>query len=653
MTFFGSRFGSLLCKVLLEAGAVALSFYLAFLFRFDFDVPVGQIDTYVSVLPLLIGIRLAAAASMTRYRLRWRSTSLPDFISVSRVVLVGTVIFVTLVWLLHIPRPPRGVVLLETFLTLNFMMIMRIAMRVVWNHRPAFGHNRPGPVKRVLVVGAGFAGERIVREIRAENNANLQAVGYVDDDAGKIRKLIQGVPVLGTTDEIPKIVERHNIDQILIAIPSLGGTGISDIVRRCSETRADLTILPSLPQLISREVGTQMIRKVSVEDLMERSPVRVDLESIAGYTSKRRILVTGAGGSIGQEICRQLVGVNPAELILLDINENDLYWIDRELKKHPGLKYRLVIADIKDRDRIRDVFREFRPDVVFHAAAHKHVPLMEANPGEAVKNNVLGTLNLAQMAIENDVHSFVMISTDKAVNPTSVMGTTKRVAESIVQSFSQRIKEARQGRQVDTCGFNGVAPDRAVTRFTAVRFGNVLGSNGSVIPTMQKQIQQGGPVTVTHEEMVRFFMTIPEAVQLVIQAGGLGAGGEIFVLDMGNPVKIMDLAWNLIRLSGYVPNVDIPIQVTGIRPGEKLYEEVLTAEEGTDVTNHDKIFVARSSEVNHTALWDGIERLTSAAISGDPEKIRDNLQSLVPTYQRHYTVLSGGETGNNPAVNPD
>jgi len=405
--------------------------------------------------------------------------------------------------------------------------------------------------------------------------------------------------------------------------------------------------------LINREVGTQMIRKISVEDLMERTPVRVDMESIAGYTSERRILVTGAGGSIGQEICRQLVSVNPAELILLDINENDLYWIDRELKQHADLKYRLVIADIKDRERIRDVFRECRPDVVFHAAAHKHVPLMELNPGEAVKNNVLGTLNLAQMAIEYDVHSFVMISTDKAVNPTSVMGTTKRVAEHIVQSFSQRIKDARQGKQVETCGFNGVAPAKAVTRFTAVRFGNVLGSNGSVIPTMQKQIQQGGPVTVTHEEMVRFFMTIPEAVQLVIQAGGLGDGGEIFVLDMGNPVRIMDLAWNLVRLSGYVPNVDIPIQITGIRPGEKLYEEILTAEEGTDVTNHDKIYVARSSEVDHSALWDGIERLSTAAISGDPEIIRDNLQSLVPTYQRHYTVPPGIETGGKTPENTE
>jgi FlaA1/EpsC-like NDP-sugar epimerase len=484
-------------------------------------------------------------------------------------------------------------------------------------------------------VGAGDAGQRIVRQMKEDRAANLVPIGFLDDDPSKLRKLIHGVSVLGPVSSVEAVARDRGADQILIAIPSLSGTGISSIVRACAGARADLTILPTLPQLVGTGLSPQVIRKVSVEDLLERSPIYVDMDVIAAYTTGQRILVTGAGGSIGSELCRQIVAFRPESLVLLGHGENSLYWIEHELRVDYGYRASVVVADVKDRHRLEAVYQKYHPTVVFHAAAHKHVPMMESNPGEAVKNNVFGTRNLAELAMKHGVRKFVFISTDKAVNPTSVMGTTKRVSEMIVQSLAQRVQSARQGcPSSETWAFGDLDPASVATEFTAVRFGNVLGSNGSVIPTMERQIARGGPVTVTHPEMTRFFMTIPEAVQLVIQAGGMGKGGEVFVLDMGQPVRIMDLAWNLVRLSGLVPNVDIKIEVTGMRPGEKLYEEVLTAEEGTTITNHQKIHVAKASPIDHAALRQGLEVLWRAAYDGDADAIRDTLLSLVPTYRR-------------------
>lgn len=621
--------------MLLDAGAVCASSYLAFYLRFDGDVPAYQLHTWRAFLAGLVACRIIAGYAITRYRLHWRFTSLTDLWYVAQSVVLGSLLFTTVLAFRHFHGYPRSVLLLEAFFTLNLMMALRLSIRV---SRKFAGGLIIEPVsrrRRVLVVGAGDAGQRIVRQMKDDLAANLVPIGFLDDDPAKLGRLIHGVAVLGPVGSVEKVSRERNADQILIAIPSLSGAGISAIVRECACARADLTILPSLPQLVGSGLSPQVIRKVSVEDLLERSPIQVDMEVIAAYTTGQRILVTGAGGSIGSELCRQIVALRPESLVLLGQGENSLYWIEHELRVDYGFHPSIVVADVRDRHRLEDVFRKYHPTVIFHAAAHKHVPMMEDNPEEAVRNNVFGTQNLAELSMEFGVRKFVFISTDKAVNPTSVMGTTKRVAEMIVQSLAQRSQCAREGRPpTEDWAFGALDPGSVATTFTAVRFGNVLGSNGSVVPTMERQIARGGPVTVTHPEMTRYFMTIPEAVQLVIQAGGMGKGGEVFVLDMGKPVKIMDLAWNLIRLSGLVPNVDIKIEVTGTRPGEKLYEEVLTAEEGTNITSHQKIHVAKASAIDHATLRLGLVALSRAAYEANPDAIKDALLSLVPTYQR-------------------
>ncbi|HEY3267650.1 MAG TPA: nucleoside-diphosphate sugar epimerase/dehydratase [Armatimonadota bacterium] len=642
-------------KIVIDALCIAASSAIAFLIRFDGHPSIHFVHLWQAQLGSLILIRLVTTCVATGYRLHWRFTSLTDAWVVLRTVLVGTAIF-TVVVHLRSPEPwPRGVLLLEAFLTLNLMLAARVAVRIARNR---FAQRRASKrdSRTVLVVGAGNTGEQIVRQMLSDPSANLEPVGFVDDDPARLHRRIHGVPVLGAIQDVAEIADAHRVDQILIAIPSLSGSAISGIVRQCARARADLTILPSLPQMVTSGASALAIRKVSVEDLLERSPVNVDLSAVAKYVRGERILVTGAGGSIGSELCRQIVDLQPECLIALGHDEACLYWIDQELQRQRGYRPTVVVADVKDRARMDDVFRLHRPTVVFHAAAHKHVPMMEANPGEAVKNNVFGTRNLAELSIQYGVRRFVMISTDKAVNPTSVMGATKRVAEMVVQSLAQRIETSGAGRPADDCwGFGPMAPGTAVTKFTSVRFGNVLGSSGSVVPTMQSQIASGGPVTVTHPEMERFFMTIPEAVQLVIQAGGMGGGGEIFVLDMGKPVKIIDLAWNLIRLSGMVPDVDIPIQITGIRPGEKLYEEVLTAEEGIRTTSHEKIRVARSTPLDHEGLRAGLMQLERGVQRGDGDIVREILSGIVPTYRRGPAPAQArqparGKPAHNPAT---
>lgn len=461
---------------------------------------------------------------------------------------------------------------------------------------------------KVLIIGAGDAGAMLLREIERYHIANRQVVGFIDDDKNKTGKILLGVKVLGTRNELVKIAAEKGIDEIIIAMPSVKGKEIKAIINICKETNCKLTILPGLYEIIEGKVSISQLRPVDIEDLLGRDPVKLDTTAVKEYLAGKIVLITGAGGSIGSEIVRQVAKMQPKKLLLLGKGENSIYEITQEMKiEYPQLKTVPIIADVRDKERINAIMDYFKPQVVFHAAAHKHVPLMEYQPAEAVRNNILGTKVVADAAAAHNVETFVMISTDKAVNPTSVMGCTKRVAEMYVQSMNKNSN----------------------TRFVAVRFGNVLGSRGSVIPLFKKQIAKGGPVTVTHADMKRYFMTIPEASQLVLQAGAMAKGGEVFVLDMGEPVRIYDLAKDLITLSGLIPDKDIEIKITGLRPGEKLFEELLSAEDGTEKTTHRKIFTARIKEIDKAELDKQIAEIAEIT---DGDKVVAALQKIVPTY---------------------
>lgn len=472
-----------------------------------------------------------------------------------------------------------------------------------------YGNHKTG--KKVLIVGAGLAGSTILREIQVSDKLDITAVGFIDDDAHKIGTTILGVKVLGNCEQIPEIATKVKADMIIIAIPTANAQRIKEISQICLKTSCEVKTLPGLYQLIDGNISVSRLRDVDVQDLLGREPVKVNLDDVMGYIENQVVLVTGGGGSIGSELCRQIATHNPKQLIILDIYENNAYEIEQELKRRlPNLNLLTLIASIRDSGKMEDVFKTYHPDIVFHAAAHKHVPLMETSPNEAVKNNVLGTYKVVKCADKYGVKKFVQISTDKAVNPTNIMGATKRVCEMIIQAFSRKSK----------------------TQFVAVRFGNVLGSNGSVIPLFKKQIAEGGPVTVTHQDIIRYFMTIPEAVSLVLQAGAYANGGEIFVLDMGEQVRIYDLAVNLIKLSGYEPGKDIEIKVTGLRPGEKLYEERLMAEEGLEKTANDRISIGKPIEMDDEKLFATLEKLYDEAYA-ESEQMKDLVKELVPTYK--------------------
>lgn len=467
--------------------------------------------------------------------------------------------------------------------------------------------------KRLLIVGAGSAAMVMLKELEGNDNLNYDVVGFVDDDKAKRNAIIYGLRVLGSRYDILRVCIEKKVDEILIAIPSASVSDRREILEICNETGCKIKILPSIDQVIHGTDIKHHVRDVEIEDLLARDPIKLDNAEISEYIENKTVLVTGGGGSIGSELCRQIMKFNPEKLVILDIYENNAYDLQMELNKEYGAeKIHVVIASVRDKERLLRVFKKYKPYIVFHAAAHKHVPLMEANPSEAIKNNVFGTLNTAQCADECGVKRFVLISTDKAVNPTNIMGATKRVCEMIVQC----------------------AQLNSNTEFVAVRFGNVLGSNGSVIPLFKKQIEAGGPVTVTHKDITRFFMTIPEATQLVIQAASYAKGGEIFVLDMGEPVRIYDLAKNLIRLSGYRPHEDIKIEFCGLRPGEKLYEELLMNEEGLQNTEHDKIFIGKPIDVEKDKLFTMLADLKEAADSDDIDGIKDSIERVVPTYIR-------------------
>ncbi|WP_322348839.1 polysaccharide biosynthesis protein [Paenibacillus albus] len=540
------------------------------------------------------------------YQRLWKYASIGEVIGLLKAVLLGWVIAYGVTNYYVDDRIPLSIALR----TLETMLLLMCGVRLLWRII-SYQRKVSSEKAKVLIIGAGDCGAIIAREILSNVSSELAVVGFVDDDRKKFGQRILGKPVLGSRYTIDNIVSEHRIDEIVIAIPSAAKSELSDIIARCKSTGSKVKIIPALNDLIAGKVSVNVMRDVDLEDLLGRDPILPDLKGIAEYVENKVVIVTGAGGSIGSELCRQITIFNPSTLVLLGHGENSIYTIEMEMRRRfPRQRIETVIADIQDRSRIDDVFRIYRPNVVFHAAAHKHVPLMERNPAEAVKNNVFGTKNVADAADKYGVERFVLISSDKAVNPSSIMGATKRIAEMYIQSL-------------DT---------QSNTKYVAVRFGNVLGSRGSVIPMFKEQILSGGPVTVTHPEMVRYFMTIPEAVQLVIQAGAFAAGGEIFVLDMGQPVKIVELAEDLIRLSGFEPHTEIPIEFTGIRAGEKLYEELLLNEEAVEKTKHNRIFVGKPLGINRVELELQFRRL-ERAISDDKEEVRNVIEYIVPLYK--------------------
>ena len=467
-------------------------------------------------------------------------------------------------------------------------------------------------ISRVLIIGAGCAGEMVVKELEKNPQLNKKAVAIIDDDITRIGDQVSGVDIVGTRNSILKIVKLYKIDEIIFSIANISKKGKKEIIDICKNTNCKIKTIPGIYEIIDGKVDIKQVRDVEIEDLLGREPIEVDFNLMGSYIQDSTILVTGAGGSIGSELCRQIANIRPKKLIMLDNYENNLYSIQQELIRKYGdsIKMIAVVASIREQKRMEKIFDKYRPEVVFHAAALKHVPLMENSPGEAIKNNIFGTLNVAMLSSKYNVKRFLLISTDKAVNPTNVMGATKRAAEMIIQSLNEESK----------------------TEFVAVRFGNVLGSNGSVIPLFKKQIEEGGPVTVTHPNIIRYFMTIEEAVGLVIQAGGMAKGGEIFVLDMGEPVKILDLAKNLIRLSGFEPDVDIKIVFTGLRPGEKLYEELLMSEEGLLDTKHKKIFIGRPIDFDKNDLQKYLIELRNIVLEEEDELMEQAMKNLVPTF---------------------
>lgn len=598
--------------MLIDALLINLALFLGFYLRFEGNLKGEYLlydTTHLEAAIVSTVVFLLLFHFFGLYRNIWRYASVGELLSVVYAVTLGTAIIVTVVYFIAPLRLPYSVSVLFWLMVIVLTGGLRFSQRVRQENSIFSVRNKDQ--RKVLIIGAGDAGVLALRELKRRDFQEGLPVGFIDDSRSKINLHVQGFPVLGSREDIPEIVERYEVDEIIIAIPSASGDAIREIVEICKETRAaSLKILPGVYDILSGKITVSTIREVQVEDLLGRDPVSVDLEEVAGYLKGQTVLVTGAGGSIGSELCRQIVHFAPSRLILTGHGENSIFDIEQELKTHPVIT---EIIDIKDTAKVNLIFEKYKPAVVFHAAAHKHVPLMEGNPEEALKNNVLGTHNLASAADKNGVKTFVLISTDKAVNPTSMMGASKRIAEMVIQNFDQKSQ----------------------TKFVAVRFGNVLGSRGSVIPTFKKQISAGGPVTVTDPNMTRYFMTIPEASQLVIQAGAMASGGEIFILDMGKPVKIVNLAKDLIKLSGLEPDKDIKIVFSGIRPGEKLYEELLTSEEGTSATKHKRIFVARPNHIDSELLAETVETIRERGSYLKREEIEERIRQLIPTFKQN------------------
>lgn len=597
-------------QVITDSALVATGFAMAYLIRFDGHVTQLYLHQLATLVPAVVALQLSANWTLGVYRRLWRYTGLTEVMELGLSVLTVTTCFLVaraLGWLaVDNNHLSYGIIFVNAGISFLTLVGPRVLRRLMTEHSQR-RHWRQPVRKRVLVVGAGEAGLMVLREMSLRSDG-VDIVGLIDDDPAKVRKRIGAITVFGTTSELPKFIENLFIDQVIIAMPSAPPSETRRIVEMCRQAEVETRILPGLYELIDGKVSINQLREVSLEDLLGRDPVKLDTDSISGYIAGRSVLVTGAGGSIGSELCRQIMRFRPSRLILLGKGENSIFTIQQELaRKVDGVEVVAVIADVRENQRMKGVFEQFKPEVVFHAAAHKHVPLMESNVSEAVANNVFGTKCVAELSAAYGVKTFVLVSSDKAVNPTSVMGATKRTAELVIQNLAQLTE----------------------TKYVAVRFGNVLASRGSVIPLWKQQISKGGPITVTHPDATRYFMLIPEAVQLILQAGALGNGGEIFVLDMGKPVKILDLANDLIRFSGLSPGVDIDIEFVGLRPGEKLYEELLTAEEGLTKTVYEKIFVGQPQPIDRQGLQNSMDRLKQGSTNGDDVSLRSELDGLV------------------------
>lgn len=594
---------------------VNLSYVLAFYFKYSNDLLNEKIVDYRKSAILITLVYLVFFYLFKLYKNLWNYAGTYEFliviISCFLANITFTIINVLVGFNIELTTSFLGGIF-SVFLIGGLRITIRIYSRYIKDH-DYFKRVDNKEFKRVMIVGAGTAGAMIVKEMKLHKEMKLLPVVVIDDDRNKLSNSIGGVKISGNRNDIKIITKEMDIDTILIAIPSLDKKNKKEIIDICKETNCKLEIIPGIYELIDGQVTLNEIREVSYEDLLGRNPVKLDIKGIGSFINNKRIMITGGGGSIGSEICRQIAKFKPKEVVLLDNYENGVYELQQEFKYfNVNINIKCVIASIRDRKRLENIFKEYKPQIIFHAAAHKHVPLMEDNPEESVKNNVFGTLNLAECSDKYKVERFVMISTDKAVNPTNIMGATKRLCEMIIQSMDKKSN----------------------TQFVVVRFGNVLGSNGSVVPLFKKQIAQGGPVTVTHPDINRFFMTIPEAAQLVLQASVFAEGGEIFVLDMDKPIKIYDMACDLIRLSGFEPNVEIKIKFIGLRPGEKLYEEVLTDEEGLNKTVHEKIFIGRPTFTDYETLKFELEELRFVTESGRKEEIEQKIQELVPTYKK-------------------
>ncbi|HEY5561658.1 MAG TPA: nucleoside-diphosphate sugar epimerase/dehydratase [Clostridiaceae bacterium] len=605
-----------LVLIVIDIAFVNIAFLMAFYFRFNFTVPNFEITFYKSNAIIITAIYIVILYLFKLYKSLWIYASIDEFMFAiggcvsATIASIGYFAFTNKAYSLSI-------VILAGIFSTAFIVGFRMSFRIMRRYLALLDRKQHIDSKRIMIIGAGQAGTTVIKEMKMNTELDYNPVVLIDDDRNKQGSYIAGIKVAGNRNSIEEIARKYEIHEVIIAIASLNNKNKKELLDICMKTGCKVKVIPSISEIIDGKVTLNKIRDVHIEDLLSRDPVELNLYGIRENIKDKIVMVTGGGGSIGSELCRQIIKFKPKQLLVLENYENNAYDLQQEFKRE-GVKVEVIfiMASVRDIKRLDFIFNKFRPDMVFHAAAHKHVPLMEDNPAEAVKNNILGTLNLVQTADKYGVKRFVMISTDKAVNPTNVMGATKRVCEMIVQAMSVLSK----------------------TQFVAVRFGNVLGSNGSVVPLFIKQIQNGGPVTVTHKEINRFFMTIPEAAQLVLQASTFAKGGEIFVLDMESPVKIYDLACNLIRLSGLIPNEDIKIEITGLRPGEKLYEELLTDEEGLINTSNNKIFVGKSTFIDFHELKGKIDELRLIVEKENEEDNKEDiirkLQELVPTYKR-------------------
>ena len=599
-----------ICLIIMDSILIAIASMLALAVRFEFGIVDEAFKQYMLEYRFLFIVSSLIIFWMFRiYHSLWEYISAKEIRNIMLASCSSGIAQMVIITMMD-KRFPRSYYILYVAFIAAFLVITRAAYRCIRLCKKKWNRSRLRQLKRVMIVGAGEAGMALLREIQNSEQLNYKVCCFVDRDKNKQGKYLRGVPVVGDRYDIVKNAKTYKIDKIFIALPKLSAKELKPILDICKQTDCEIQKVAGIYQLLNGEVSVGKLSKITIEDLLGRDPVKIDLDMILGYVQERVVMVTGGSGSIGSELCRQIITKKPKKLVILDVYENSTYFLQRELMRtQPDQDFEVVIASVRDEERMRGIFEKYHPEIIFHAAAYKHVPLMEACPNEAVKNNVLGTYNVVKLADEYGVKRFIQISTDKAVNPTNIMGASKRICEMIIQSYNKRSE----------------------TEYVAVRFGNVLGSNGSVVPIFKKQIEEGGPITVTHPEIIRYFMTIPEAVSLVLMAGAYAKGGEIFILDMGEPVKIMDLAKNMIRLAGLREGEDIDIEIVGLRPGEKLYEELLMAEEGMKKTKNSRIYIGHPIQFDEDKLYSMLSQM-KAEVGNQSADMRQMVKEIVPTY---------------------